>query len=168
MRRACGFMVSSAPSRAGVEGWPGDQKIARACRLRRSPGLAAVPSRFALTQRGWCSGLPVALPFISGANLERGTRGVSDAPQWPRQYFFRLTVARRRRLVSRVTPALLELTHRLPVHEVRDGCGGRSGPLWVTQVPQLSPQRLGETKKRQLTFRTACSRAAARMNRVPR
>jgi len=51
---------------------------------------------------------------------------------------------------SRMTPALLELTHRLPVHEVRDGCGGRSGPLWVTQVPRLSPQRLGEHPKRLL------------------
>ena len=60
---------------------------------------------------------------------------MSDAPQWPQQYLFRLTVARRRRLASRVAPRLPELTHRLPVHEVRGDCGGSLAlaerPVWV-------------------------------------
>ena len=62
-------MVSSAPSRAGVEGWPGEwKKIARACGLRRSPGLAAVPSALIVDSARPVPGLPAALPFISDAD----------------------------------------------------------------------------------------------------
>ncbi len=55
-------------------------------RLRRSPGLAAVPPPFGISSMGPVLGLPVALPFISGAISERDSRTVSDTPQWPQQY----------------------------------------------------------------------------------
>ena len=124
-RRNGVFILSSAPSRAGVEGWPGAGKDRSG--LQTSPvswlGGSSAPIDCYYFM-GPVRGLPVALPFVAGANLERGSRAVSNAPQWPRQYLFRLTVARRRRLFHVRPRCLPELTHRLPVHEVRDDCGG--------------------------------------------
>src|SRR5580692_9003023 len=85
-RRSRIFILSSAPSRAGVEGWPGAWK--RSLGLADFAGLLAwraVPTPFMVISRGQCGGLPVAPPAILARSLA-GSRGVSDAPQWPQLY----------------------------------------------------------------------------------
>ena len=59
-------MVSSAPSRAGVEGWPGEWKENRPG-LRTSPvsWLGGSSVRADKVQRGRCRAFPLALPFFS-------------------------------------------------------------------------------------------------------
>src|SRR5215469_11735597 len=85
-RQKRSFISSSSPPRAGVEGCPRctcDKARALGSRLRRSPGLADSPIRSRL-QRG----LPIQ------RELRFATQTVTRAET------FRLTVARRRRLLT--------------------------------------------------------------------
>ena len=139
------------------------------CRLRRSPGLAAVPARW-LVRRGRCAAFPWRCPFLL-RDLEE-IANMSDAPQWPAQYrippYSRASataflVARWYRTLAQVQPLK---AHRLPVHEVRGDCEGRDARC-SGYVPQLS-RSVGVNEEPAATFQAACSHADGRMNRAPR
>src|SRR5216683_3257026 len=109
---------SSAPSRAGVEGCP-DSSFLRVCRRKRrnsencKSGLRTSPV-------SWLGGVACKHPSRTGISKQ-----FALCSGWLAN--FRLTVARRRRLAC--LPPISRRTLRLPVHEVRDDCGGALGPL---------------------------------------
>jgi len=111
-------------------------KIAQACGLRRSPGLAAVPRSLfdSDSNESGAATFPWRCPFLC-ANSGRVRE------QWAMRRSGRGSTYSA--LQSRGGDGLFhvwlrfssELTHRLPVHEVRGDCGGSlllaTGPVWV-------------------------------------
>src|SRR5580704_1134949 len=86
-RRSRIFILSSAPSRAGVEGWPGARK--RSLGLADFAGLLAwrqFHPHGSLISKGAGARPSRSAARFRNAILVEGSRAVSDAPQWPRQY----------------------------------------------------------------------------------
>jgi|SRR5271155_1150487 len=104
------------------------EKHAQACGLRRSPGLAAVPFLYG---RGLVRSLPVTLPGHLSAHdtlgriacNERNATVASAVPCSALQ-------SRGGDGLIRVGPGVGQVTHRLPVHEVRGDCGGPVARCW--------------------------------------
>src|SRR6266699_7254179 len=110
VRRRVVFILSSAPSRAGVEGCP--MRQIGIARLRTSP-VSWLGGSSGPFESGPLRGLPAASPS-EGATGRSGLR----------IHLIRLTVARRRRLTTwRFRRGRLEPAIRLPEHEVRGECG---------------------------------------------